>query len=388
MRTNSLVFLVLLVALFSCNEPQPEPTAGNELPSTSLTVYPAKDTVLKTPGGALISIPAGALDAGEAATVVLEVKEAYTPEEMRRGKLIDNSHGQALNSLGMIYLNVAPGQSVSIHKPLGVSMPAKYWQKGLMVYKGLFDENAIFRWADARSLEDNPAQGQLDAGKAIFLSSCAACHGLKGEAAGPPLAWITKRRDRQWLQAFTRNNATLLWRGDAYSCYLFNRYKTPMPSFPELSDADLASLYRYIDMASRSVDSNSVPNGRQVFDSCVRNDPNCGGVATRTSVVASQDPADTTAASQAAATDYYRFTVEKHGWYSVAGKGGADGATADRTDAGGASGSVASGGATDPAAGSPDSDPSRRAEALQACPCWCNEAAYRQADSLARVLRR
>jgi mono/diheme cytochrome c family protein len=394
MRINSLVFVVLLVALHSCNDPEPVSTVGNELPSSTFTIYPAKDTVLKTPGGALLTIPAGALDAGDANSVVLEIKEAYTAEDMTRGRLIDHSNGEAFSSVGMIYLNVAAGQSVSIHKPLEVSMPAKMLQKDLMVYKGLVDEGGNFGWGDARPLADNPGLQQFEAGKALFQSTCASCHGLRGEAAGPPLAWITRRRDPQWLHAFTRNNATLLWRGDAYSCYLFNRYKTPMPSFRDLTDADLATLYRYIDNASQAIDSNSVYDGKRGFDSCVRNDPNCGSVASRANRIPAQAPVDPTAAAQTAGSpdkaDYYRFTIDKHGWYAVAQKGGPTRANAGGPATANASGPVA-GSANDPTTAAATSDSVQQVvahlEPLQACPCWCDESAYRRADSVGRAKR-
>jgi mono/diheme cytochrome c family protein len=394
MRTNLLVFVVLLVALNSCNDPEPVSTVGNELPGTFFTIYPGMDTVLKTPGGALLTIPAGALDAGDANRVVLEIKEAYTAEDMTRGRLIDHSNGEAFSSVGMIYLNVAPGQSVSIHKPLEVSMPAKMLQKDLMVYKGLVDEGGSFWWADARPLAENPGLQQLEAGKALFQSTCASCHGLRGEAAGPPLAWITRRRDPQWLHAFTRNNATLLWRGDAYSCYLFNRYKTSMPSFRNLSDADLATLYRYIDNASQAIDSNSVYDGKRGFDSCVRNDPNCGSVAARANRLTAQGPVDTGAMARTVAAgsagspdkaDYYRFTIDKHGWYAVARKGGPAGGGATASGTADASNAAGPGSANRAATSDSVRQVVARVEPLQACPCWCDESAYRKADSVGRA---
>jgi mono/diheme cytochrome c family protein len=368
MRLIVLFFTLLLVAAWSCNETEAhEPAFGADLPTSNFVVDPGKDTVLKTAGGALIAISAGTLDAGDAPTVSLEVKEAYTAEEMTRGGLIHA--GDSLNSSGMIYVNVVAGQSVSIHKPLNVSIPAKGTGSDWMVYKGEAGSDALLRWDDAKPLANSPAQAATDAGKTLFQTRCASCHGGKDEVAGPPLAWITRRRHRQWLYAFTRNNAVLLWRGDGYSCYLFNRYKTPMPLFKDLSDADLSSLYHYIDNASRSVDSNTVTDHKRGYDSCISNDPNCSAVAQRTKAVSTQDGGQTdstTAPAEAPVANYYTFAIEKHGWYSVAGKPG---------------GAVATGDAF-PAISADSLHPA--AESLQACPCWCNEAAYRRADSLGR----
>ena len=362
MRLLAFLIPVLLVAAASCNDSDADgPVFGAELPATNFTVDPAKDTVLKTPGGALISISAGSLDAGDATSVTLEVKEAFTQDDMNRGGLLHGS-SEANNSAGMIYINVTGGQSVSIHKPLNISIPAKTPGTGMMVYKGQAGDDGLLKFIDARALSNAPAHPATDAGKALFESRCASCHGGKDEVAGPPLAWITSRRDRQWLYTFTRNNALLLWRGDGYSCYLFNRYKTPMPLFKDLSDADLANLYNYIASASRSVDSNAVINYKRGFDSCVANDANCSAAAQR---VARMDSVTETPA-EANVADYYTFSVDKHGWYNVAGKSGGQPAM-------------------------PDVFPAVPADSLhpvpaplQACPCWCNESAYRRADSLSR----
>jgi mono/diheme cytochrome c family protein len=370
MRQIGLLLPLFLIAAWSCNETEThEPIFGAELPATNFTVDPAKDTVLKTPGGALISIPAGSLQAGDATSVSLEVKEAYTTDDMNRGGLVHGS-SDSLTSNGMIYVNVVGGQSVSINKPLNISLPVKQTGSDIMVYKGIAGDDLLLKWTDPRPLSSTPSQQQpSNAGKGIFETRCASCHGGKNESTGPALAWITKRRDRQWLYTFTRNNAIMLWRGDGYSCYLFNRYKTPMPLFKDLSDGDLASLYHYIDNASRSIDSNGVIDHKRGFDSCVSNDPNCSAVANHPKALAadgtSLDTASATTA-EAAVTDYYTFSIDKHGWYNVAGKGGS--ATAAIADA------------------FPATSDSLHAtiQPLQACPCWCSEAAYRRADSLGR----
>jgi mono/diheme cytochrome c family protein len=362
MRHIALLIPVLLVAAWSCNDSEAhEPVFGAELPATHFTVDPARDTVLKTPGGALISVFAGSLDAGNGNAVTLEVKEAYSQEDMTRGGLLHGS-SEGDNSAGIIYVNVTGGQAVSIHKPMDISIPAKTAGSEMMVYKGVAGDDALLKWTEARSLNNTPAHQPSDAGKTLFESRCASCHGGKEEIAGPPLAWITSRRDRQWLYAFTRNNAILLWRGDAYSCYLFNRYKNPMPLFKDLTDADLGNLYNYIASASKSVDSNAVADHKRGFDSCLANDHNCAAAAQR---VAHTDSV-TAAPAEAPVADFYTFSIDKHGWYNVSGKTGAQPVVADLF----------------PAVSADSLHPAP--EPLQACPCWCNESAYRRADSLGR----
>ena len=374
MRHIAFLIPIILVAFWSCTDSEAhEPVFGAELPAINFSVDPTKDTVLKTPGGALISIPAGSLEAGNVTSVSLEVKEAYTSVDMVRGGLQRES-GDPLASSGMIYINVTGGQSVSIHKPISVSLPAKDAGSDLMVYKGQAGENALLNWTDPHALNSAPAQQSNEGGKALFQTRCAACHGGKDESTGPPLAWITRRRDRQWLYAFTRNNATLLWRGDGYSCYLFGRYRSAaMPLFKDLSDADLTSLYHYIDNASKDIDSNSVADHKRSFDSCVANDPKCAAVTSHPRALAPTEATSTdstTAVPEMAVTSFYTFAVEKHGWYSVARKAGSSADPISSADAFPApSDSTAAHSAFDP---------------IQGCPCWCDESAYRRADSLSR----
>ncbi|HWB94995.1 MAG TPA: cytochrome c [Puia sp.] len=365
MRALALVIPVLMVAFFSCNGPDSDgPSGGELLTTTSYTIDPAKDTVLKTPGGALLKIGAGTFDAGDAAAVRLEVKEAYTSDEISKGKLSDRLRDEALNSNGIIYVNLAAGQSVSIRRPITVSIPARSIQKDMQVYKGQLDQGGEVVWSEPRSLDDNPGLRQLDHGQAIYMTNCAACHKLRGDLHGPSLAFLAFRRDRQWLYDFTRNNARMLWRGDPYACFLFNRYgKTVMPLYPDLNDTDLDAVFQYVTSASKSLglDSNAVVDHKASFDSCAKNDPNCAGAIQR---IEAMHGSDTTARPVIADIEnYYSFPIDRHGWYNVAVKGEGEKMTVDSTAAG-------SGEMTGP---------------LESCPCWCDVSAYRKADSVARA---
>jgi mono/diheme cytochrome c family protein len=366
MRASAIVILVLLAGFFSCNSPESAtgPTGGEQLPTTTFTIDLSKDTVLKTPGGALLKISAGTFDAGEARTVNLEIKEAATPEDMRKGSLSVKTGDTALTSSGVIFVQLAAGQRVSILKSFSVSIPARTLQQDMKVYKGRLDDNGIVNWGVPEAPSGIP--GPTSDGKAIYETNCASCHHLKGNATAPSLAFLSSRRDSRWLYAYTRSNVRLLWRGDPYSCFLFNRYKmSPMPVFADLSDADLEAVYRYVTSASKSmgIDSNAVADLRPAFDSCAKNDAHCSGVIEK----ASKMPAvDTSQAMAAAATlpenAYYTFSVDKHGWYNVAGAG-EDKASVDSTAVG----------------------TGEMLEPLQSCPCWCNVEAYRKADSIARA---
>src|ERR1700743_3594372 len=114
MRIKPLPALAALCFIFiACNRSGRHPSPFNEgqLPSKIYTIDPGKDTVLRTEHGALISIPAGALDAGGGTmTAQLEIKEAYTIAEMIRDGLTTTSGGNLLSSGGMISIMAAGGQ--------------------------------------------------------------------------------------------------------------------------------------------------------------------------------------------------------------------------------------------------------------------------------------
>jgi mono/diheme cytochrome c family protein len=323
MRIVALAELLLLVAFFSCNRPQTANRLanGDKLPSIFFSIDPTKDTVLTTPGGTKISIPANALDAGGADSARLEIKEVNTIEDIILGRLLTASEGQPLSSGGILLIAAAPGHTLTMRKPVGLSIPAQNFQQGMMAFKGQIDDSGAINWVDPRPLEDNPTMRLLNIGGKIFQASCASCHGLQGPSVGPPLAWITQRRNKQWLLDFTRNNARMLWRGDAYTCYLFNRYdKTPMNPFPNLSDADLEGVFSYITSASQSIDSNTVPDLKRSYDSCLKNDPDCGRPHYRVrggNEVVDADTALAMADARLVASSTYSFSINSFGWYNL-----------------------------------------------------------------------
>ena len=72
-----------------------------------------KDTTLETKNGALLKIPKGSLATDKGNTVILEIKEAYSMEQMILAGLTTQSDGQPLSSGGMIYINAKGGQNVT-----------------------------------------------------------------------------------------------------------------------------------------------------------------------------------------------------------------------------------------------------------------------------------
>jgi hypothetical protein len=77
--------------------------ATDKLPSQFFTINTGQDTILITSKGAVIRIPKGAIS-GDENTVQLEIKEAYSIEDIFRAGLTTQSNGQPLSSGGMIYI--------------------------------------------------------------------------------------------------------------------------------------------------------------------------------------------------------------------------------------------------------------------------------------------
>src|SRR5258708_38123748 len=66
----------------------------DKLPTQMVTINVDKDTVLTTAKGAILKIPAGALDGGGAKSVQLGIKEAHSIPEIVRGGLQTASKGR------------------------------------------------------------------------------------------------------------------------------------------------------------------------------------------------------------------------------------------------------------------------------------------------------
>ena len=73
-------------------------------------------------------------------------------------------------------------------------------------------------------------EGDPVKGKALFNANCAACHQLDKKMTGPALRYVETRLsedeglDREWLNAWIRNSASLIKSGDAYANKIYNEY--------------------------------------------------------------------------------------------------------------------------------------------------------------------
>src|SRR5215218_6765891 len=121
--------------IFSCNSNKVSYSKflnKDSLPSQFITVDNNRDTSIRTANGAIIKITKGSFSTNN---VKLEVKEAYSIEQMILAGLTTESNGKPLSSGGMIYIN-SVDKNVEIKKPLNISIPTNYFDNRMQLYKG------------------------------------------------------------------------------------------------------------------------------------------------------------------------------------------------------------------------------------------------------------
>ena len=90
--------------------------------------------------------------------------------------------------------------------------------------------------------------GDPAAGKELFNTLCAACHKPYSESIGPALNGVTDRREKDWIVSWIHNSADLIASGDDQANQVFEEYgQTPMPAFPQLSEADIDNILAYVE---------------------------------------------------------------------------------------------------------------------------------------------
>jgi cytochrome c551/c552 len=85
-------------------------------------------------------------------------------------------------------------------------------------------------------------------GKSLFQANCASCHHPLKVVTGPALKGVSDRvPDTKLLHEWIKNNGTVLATGNKYFNDLYVQYnKTPMNIFPNLSDAEIDAILKYV----------------------------------------------------------------------------------------------------------------------------------------------
>jgi len=84
-------------------------------------------------------------------------------------------------------------------------------------------------------------------GKAIFTTTCTACHSIgKGTVVGPDLKDVTKTVSEDWIKKWIRGSQAMVDAKDPAAVEIFNKFNMiPMPD-QALSDAEVKAVLDYI----------------------------------------------------------------------------------------------------------------------------------------------
>ncbi|VXB17255.1 Cytochrome C [Flavobacterium sp. 9AF] len=90
------------------------------------------------------------------------------------------------------------------------------------------------------------AAGDVDAGKALFNTNCAACHALDKAMTGPALRGVADKYDKEFLYKWIKNNTELIKAGDPTALKIYNdNGQKAMTIFPQLSNADIDNILAF-----------------------------------------------------------------------------------------------------------------------------------------------
>jgi mono/diheme cytochrome c family protein len=330
--------LALFLSIFFFNCSSEKESAGSlltpgALPEVDYRIDSSKDTVLRTAGGALISIDSGSLSGN---SVVLKVREAYRLSDMIRGGLFTRSGRQLLQSGGMIQITAAGG--TSIQKPIKVSIPTASLDPKMQVYKGAVKDGAI-DWKDPQPL--GRTEGAIR-GELLFEQNCRSCHSLDKTLTGPALRGFRERgpwKDQTEVYKFIASPARYMY-CNPYAKELQRQFGAIMPSYPMLTSSDVDDITEYLDTAFDRSGSFGDSGARKCWDSCRvyngrleeinalawKRELLIAGNGSRVSYERRNAPpsGDTVpgrgipkVAEETFASVYYKFEIESFGWYNI-----------------------------------------------------------------------
>jgi hypothetical protein len=377
---RSLFFVVTAFAvIISCTT---SPTSSGlmnpgNLPLQEYIIDINKDTTLVTKNGALLKIPRGTLTSGDGSAVTLEIKEAYSLQQIIQAGLITQSNGEPLSSGGMIYINAKAGQEVKITQAIKIAIPTDYLADSMQLFKGQKDENGNINWQQPLALGENKQLSSIQQGGILFQSRCANCHALGKDMTGPDLAHFMKRfadtitghhykyyehsflpdKEIEWSDTEERSHYYDHFAGyeryKIYKCNLIKRYGSTGPVlFSDSTGDELLDVFRYIQNES---DRRQLPLPTHAYlydcaDSCaiykktiadlqykkekatakkeelirengqlVEEEKNTVPPANSIESTEPPPPVDfeERVSPQNYAAEYYQFTIESFGWFNI-----------------------------------------------------------------------
>ena len=106
----------------------------------------------------------------------------------------------------------------------------------ILFFSTLFSSNLIAQDPDVQK------------GKSLFNSQCAACHKLNRNLVGPALKGVSAKYEKDWLYSWIKNSQALIKSGDPQAVAIYEEWnKVAMNAFPNLSNEDIDNILAYTD---------------------------------------------------------------------------------------------------------------------------------------------
>ncbi|RYD70399.1 MAG: cytochrome c, partial [Sphingobacteriales bacterium] len=221
-----LLFLSFIVMLSGCNNKATSYFTTSNLASSFISIEADKDYTLQTGKGAVIKIAKGSFNTNGNEKIQLELKEAYSMQDILLAGLSTESNGAPLQSGGMIYINAkVEGRQLELLKPIAVSLPASVYDEQMQLFKGEIKADSSINWINPQPLDTSPVAKNISLGKYLYRSNCASCHKIFSLYTAGPMAGTSDRiPNREWLYKFIHNPAKMI-ATDPYAHKLYQQYQ-------------------------------------------------------------------------------------------------------------------------------------------------------------------
>ena len=97
-------------------------------------------------------------------------------------------------------------------------------------------------------------EADIQAGKNLFNTNCAACHQLNRKAVGPALSGVSEKYDREWLYKWIKNGSQMIKDGDPQAVAIWEEYnRAVMTNYPQFSNEQIDNILAYTDYTPPAV---------------------------------------------------------------------------------------------------------------------------------------
>lgn len=240
--------LLFIIAIFGCNNKTTPFLKTSNLESSFIAIDGDSAYTLKTGKGSIIKIAAGTFVVKAGEKINLEIKEAFTMNEILLAGLTTQSNGRSLESGGMIFFNAtSEGKQLDLKKPVSISIPSEIYDPGMQLFEGEIKEDSSVNWVNPTPLDTTPNAALIRYGEQLFEQQCSSCHKVLKDFTGPALFGFASRApNKQWVYDFIKSPANMI-AYDPYGKFLFDKWKpTVMTGFPALEKKDVDAILAYV----------------------------------------------------------------------------------------------------------------------------------------------